>query len=300
MKIKLLIITATFCALAVSQTVNAQAAKAVTEIVEVGLRKILQTGAQQAGERAAAELAEVGGEQAVRAIVMQAAREGGEEVVEKLAANAGRYGVTLLKGAKNSPTAFVRAWEKLPENLRAGALAELRREPELIAGAMSKAGTAATDVLAAAGKNPGVSTQIMKNLGSESASVVKNLATDEAVLLAKHAPAVAKVATAAERQEFLAMVQKAPTKVLSWLERHPKVLLTSAAFVAFLATKDELLGTKDNPGFIERTVGKPVVMGAWIAAAILCIGFGGWMLIRLRGAHRVVEAKVRRAEQKNA
>lgn len=294
------IIIAVLIACCVAQNLHAQAAaagKALTEIAEAGLRKILQTGAQQAGERAAAELAEVGGETAVRAVVMQAAREGGEEAVEKLAANASRYGVTLLKGAKESPKSFLRAWEKVPENLRAGALAELRREPELFAGAISRAGNAGADVLLAAGKNPGVSSQIMKDLGVESASVVKNLATDEAVLLAKQAPAVAKVAGAAERREFLAMVEKAPAKVLGWVEKHPKVLLTSAALAAFIASKDEILGTKENPGFIERIAGKPVMMGAWITAAILCLGLGAWMLIKLRGAHHVTAAKIRRAEE---
>ena len=96
------------------------------------------------------------------------------------------------------------------------------------------------------------------------------------------------------------MVKAAPARVLSYLEKHPKVLLTSAAFGAFLASKNQLIGTAESPGFIERTVGRPVVMAAWIAAAILCIGFGGWILIRLRGAHRVATAKVRRAEEKRA
>lgn len=290
------------CCGIVSSSLHAQAAaagRAISEVVENGVRQILQAGAEQAGKRAAQELAEVGGEQIVRETVAQAAREGGEALVEKLATNSSRYGLTFLKGASESPGAFARAWEAVPENLRAGALAELRREPKLMANLVAKAGNEGADVLVAAGRHPGVSSQIMKDLGGGSASALKNLTTDEAVALAKRTPALAEVATGAQRGELSAMLAKSPKRVLEWLEKHPKTLLTSAALTAFIASKDEIIGNAEHPGFIERTVGGPVVVGAWIASALLCVGLGLWLLIRLRGSHRIAEAKVRRAVERH-
>jgi hypothetical protein len=61
-------------------------------------------------------------------------------------------------------------------------------------------------------------------------------------------------------------------------------------FDAFLANKDQLIGTAESPGFIERTVGKPMVVRARIAPATACSALGLWLFINARNLSHVCRA----------
>ncbi len=291
------------------QAQTTAAGRALTEVVET----MLQQSAKQAGKQAAEQLAEIGGKQAVREVAEKAASEGGAALVEKLAANTSRYGLVVLQGAKESPAAFMRALEGVPESLRGAALAELRREPAVLTGLVREAGA---DALIVAGKNPGTGAQIMRELGGSSAGAVKELTQDQAIQLARHSGAIAKVADAGQRSQFLQLLAKAPQRVLGLLEKNPKVLYTSAALAAFLASKDQFLGTDEvelgpdgqvikkvtKSGFIERmfdkgtqTFGKPIMTVAWVGSALISLALAGWLFIKLRASHKITAVKMDRA-----
>lgn len=53
----------------------------------------------------------------------------------------------------------------------------------------------------------------------------------------------------------MGLISSAPEKILNLLETHPNILKTGAALVAFLAAKDQILGTKE---VIIGPDGKPV------------------------------------------
>lgn len=292
--------------------IHAQAAaagRALTEVVET----MLQQSVKQAGKEAAEQLAEIGGKQAVREIAEKAASEGGEALVGKLATNTSRYGFVVLQGAKESPAVFMRALEGVPESLRGAALAELRREPQLISSLVREGGA---DALIVAGKNPGTGAQIMRELGGSSAGAVKELTQDQAIQLARHSTGIAKVADAGQRSQFLQMLAQAPARVLGLLEKNPKVLYTSAGLAAFLASKDQILGTDETEtgpdgkvvkrvnktGFIERMFdkgvdkfGKPMMTVAWTGSALVCLALAGWLIIKLRVSHKITSLKVDKA-----
>lgn len=288
---------------------TAAAGRALAEAVET----LLQQSAKQAGKEAAEQLAEIGGKQAVREVAEKAASEGGEALVEKLATNTSRYGLVVLQGAKESPAAFMRALEGVPESLRGAALAELRREPAVLSGLVREAGA---DALIVAGKNPGTGAQIMRELGGGSAGAIKELTQDQAIQLARHSSAIAKVADAGQRTQFLQLLTKAPQRVLGLLEKNPKVLYTSAGLAAFLASKDQFLGTDEvefgpdgkavkrvtKSGFIERMFdkgtekfGKPIMTMAWVVSALVCLALASWLFIKLRASHKITALKMDRA-----
>lgn len=100
-----------------------------------------------------------------------------------------------------------------------------------------------------------------------------------------------------------------PGKVLNFLERHPKVMLTSAGVASFVAIRKELLGGAevivDKDG-VAHVVAKPGALErAWrhttdrfhapLAGIILMVGLVllSWAAIQLWGAFRIQKAKVR-------
>jgi hypothetical protein len=206
------------------------------------------------GKTASEEMVRLGGEKAVQEVLEKAANEGGEVLVEKTARYGIEYGPVFLQGAKESPLRFVSAFEKLPLNLRTGAIQEIRRETELMTRLVGEYGESALEI---ASRHPGVGPGVLSKIGGESSEFLATHPTDQVIRVARLADDIAK-ATPAQRSELMHLISKAPEKTLNLLETNPKVLMTSAGLVAFLAAKDQILGTEE---VVIGPDGKPVTIG---------------------------------------
>ena len=244
-----LLVALSFFSLIVPQISYGQAAvagKVVRELVEqIGIR---------GGKSASEELVRLGGEKTVQEVLEKAAKEGGEALVEKTARYSVEYGPIVLRGAKESPLKFISAFEKLPPNLRTGAIQEMRRETELMARLAGDYGETALEIGA---RHPGVGPTVLSKIGRESSEFLVTHPTDQVIRVSRFADDIAR-ATPAQRSDLMALISRAPEKILNHLETHPNVLKTSATLGAFLVAKDQLLGTKE---VIIGPDGKPVTFG---------------------------------------
>jgi hypothetical protein len=138
----------------------------------------------------------------------------------------------------------------------------------------------------------------------------RNLTTDQAVVVARHADEIAKL-PAAQRTGVMQALAKSPARIASYLERHPKILLTTAGVMTVVALKDEIVGTTQlaldaagnpiavvKPGFIERLVGEPVRNATNLLGVVAASILAGWGAIQLWGAWRVRAMRVRVAQSK--
>jgi hypothetical protein len=230
----------------------AVAGKVVRELVEqIGIR---------GGKSASEELVRLGGEKTVQEVLEKAAKEGGEVLVEKTARYSVEYGPIVLRGAKESPLKFISAFEKLPPNLRTGAIQEMRRETELMARLAGDYGETALEIGA---RHPGVGPTVLSKIGRESSEFLVTHPTDQVIRVSRFADDIAR-ATPAQRSDLMALISRAPEKILNLLETHPNILKTSAALGAFLVAKDQLLGTKEviiGPDGKLVTIGKVGALG---------------------------------------
>ncbi len=218
----------------------AQVGSVATEITEVVLKKMAQNSAK--------ELAEIGGDAAVRTVINKAAAEGGETAARQVAGLCERFGPSAVQAVKSSPARLAQSLGRMPDDLVEAAVRAASREPELIGKLVTKLGD---DALLVAAKHPGVGTEIAEKLGKEGLDLARQLPTKDAVRLARAADEIATVVPG-ERAAVFAKLQRNGGKALDYLERHPRILATGAGVAVFLAVKDDLLGTKDAPGFVER------------------------------------------------
>ena len=287
-------------ALGFSLTVQGQlgwVTKAAREMVEAIVAK--------GGQQAARELAEMGGEVVAREALEKAAQEGGEKMAQRLVSCAIENGPALLKVAKSSPSKFLATFEELSPAMQKAAGQAMVREPELMAKLFANLGQ---DVITVAARHPGVGTQAMEVLGPEGAKTLTKLTTDDAIQLTKLAPKLSKIADS-ERRSLLEMIGEAPGKVMGFLEKHPKVLYTTAGVVSFIAVKEQLFGnvelvTDENGvvqsveqrGFFERAVSAAMdkfrlpLTGLFLIVGIILLGWGG---IKLWGTYKIEQAKIR-------
>ncbi len=263
---KLLLLLACF-----ATTAFAQVGTAVTEIAETVARKLAQSSAK--------ELAEVGGDAAVRAVITKAAAEGGETAARQVAALCERFGPSAVQAMKASPARLAQSLSAMPEDMVAAAVRAASREPELVAKLVGQFGD---DALLVAAKHPGVGTGIAGKLGADGIALAKQLPTNDAIRLARVADDIAAVAST-ERPAVMAKLQRAGGKALDYLERHPRILATTAGVAVFLAVKDDLLGTKDAPGLVERTVAvfRNPLSVFLVAIAALIFARVGFIVVRI-------------------
>lgn len=260
-----------------SPTVHAQGAVAARVAAEIA-EQLAQKGSTQA----ARELAQMGGEVAVREVLEQAEKEGGEALVKALADHAGKYGIVAIQAAKGSPRAVIAAVDKLPKDLAEKGLQAIAREPQVMQKLVSETGQ---EALEAAARHPGIGSKIAQTLGKEGAETAAKLSDDAAMALARHADDIAKL-PAAERTGLLAAMRTQTARALKFLEKHPKTLLTAAAVTAFIAGKDELLGTSGAPGFLERMFAQPVRTVGYVIAGLLALWGTTTILFSLRGSRQ--------------
>jgi hypothetical protein len=273
---------------------------------------LVEQVAKKGGREAAEEIARIGGERAAEELLERAAKEGGQELAEKLAREATEHGVVILRGAKESPARFVKAFEELAPNMRAGALQAVSREPELMSGLVSQFGREALEIGA---KHPGVGSSLMKTFGREGVEVVQKLSRDEAIQMARLSKEIAAV-PAVQRSQLFELLAKAPGKVTDLLEKNPKVLMTAAGLTAFLASKDQILGPKPvivdpdgtihpAPGLVEKVLEKfkqplSAVIGVMGVAIAGLAGIKLWATYRISRIKVTSAARQFRAEGRNA
>ncbi len=277
-------------------------------VIRSGVEAVVKAISKQG----ARELATFGGERAVREVLEQAEKEGGEALLKKVIQYGEKYGVAALEGMKRSPGVFVRCLDELPEEVALKALQAVKREPDLMARLVSQYGT---DALRIAAKHPGVGEQITKTLGREGIEIAERATTKSAVQLSRIAEPIAKLPES-EKSQLLDALKNAPKELIDFLDKHPKVLYTTAGVVSFIAAKDQILGgykvsvDKDGnvrilrkPGFIERmwettaqSFNTPLACIIWLASLILF----AWGAVKIWAVIRVERAKVHIKEVKLA
>jgi hypothetical protein len=297
------IAVALLCALIASPAL-AQA-KVAKEVIEEAVELIFK----RAGKQELEQLAEAGGRQLVRETLEKSAEEGGEALVKQSTKYGLEHGPLALRAIGRSPKQIVAALDNLQPALRGPALRAIEREPQLLTRLISQHGAQA---LEAAAKHPGVGAQLGEKLGGEGLSAAKNLTTDQAIVVARHADEIAAL-PAAERSAFYGKLNKAPGAVVDFLEKHPKTLLTAAGVTAFIAAKDDILGPPSgDPANPAAKRGGGLVYNVWqdtlgvvrkplgMVTTVLVALVAGWAAIQLWGAwkrkhvaNQLAEAKMR-------
>jgi hypothetical protein len=215
-------------------------ATVASELTEALVRKFASQSAK--------EFAEAGGETALRNVIAKAASEGGEVAARQAAGLCERFGPSVIRAIEGSPARIAQGLGKLPDDLIEAGIRAAAREPQAVGKLIAQFGD---DALLVAAKHPGVGTTIVEKLGVDGIALSKGMATPEAIRLARVADDIAAVAPA-QRAAVISKIQRAGGRALDYLERHPKLLLTTAGVSVFLAAKDDILGTAQAPGFVER------------------------------------------------
>lgn len=292
------------CMAAMLLLLLAQAVQA--NIVTKGAREIAEAIMKKGGREATQELAEFGGKQAIQEVLEKASREGGDELVEKLIRYGKKYGVSAVKTVDNAPSLYIKALDKLPENLVERALWAAQREPATMTRLLSQHGF---DALQVAARHRGVGADIVTKLGDDGIRLARNLSEDQAVVLARYADEIAALPLS-QKKPVTDAILSVPARAIGYMEKHPKVFLTASGIATLVALKDEVLGTGEeiiiNPdgsktirkhGFIERLMDRfqtPLAAVLVVVAVIV----GGWGAIKLWGVYRRERVRVQRAENR--
>lgn len=277
-----------------------QASEAVAEsLINVMLR--------EGGQAAASELTEFGGKAAIHALLQRAARESGDSLADRVVQYGSCYGPPALKAIEPSPSRMIRALDRLPSDLIQQAISAAARDPKLLSSLISAYGDEVLEVVA---RQPGVGAGLVEKLGLDGIRIGNRLTTDQAVVLARHADDIAALPSS-ERSHLVDAMIKAPAQVLDYLETHPKVLLTAGGVSAIIATNENLPGgavpssshEASRAGLIERVIFRledkfsgPVTA----VVLILVLGFGAYVLIRLRNVWKLGAMRIERERSRAA
>jgi hypothetical protein len=269
-------------------------------VITKGVEEITEVITVQGSKKAARELAEYGGKEAVQATLEKAAREGGDELVEKVVAYGRRYGIAAVRVINHAPTSYVNALDGVPEDLVERAIWAVQREPEVMAKLVRDYGS---DALLLATKHRGIGGELVSKLGDEGIRLGKALSERQAIVAARYADTIAALPQP-QQSRVIGAIVAAPARTLGFLEKHPKVLLTTAGVGTFIALKDDMLGQDEEVqiapdgtrmvrkrGFIERTLDQfrqPIVLILSIAAGILAL----WGLTKIWGVYRLEKLKI--------
>jgi hypothetical protein len=288
-----------------SQRVNGQAPVA-REIIEQLTERLFK----QAGEQELRELTAMGGETAVRQLLEQSSREGGEQLLKKVTQYGMEDGPIALRVIRRAPGKMVEALEGMPPELRVAGMRAVERNPDVMMPLVLKYGSSAMEMAA---RHPGVGEILVHELGSDGINLGRKLTTQQAILAARHADQIAMLPPA-ERTAVVAKIEETPG-ILQFLERHPRILLTTAGVTTVLALKDDIVGDlgmptigrdgqvniPSRPGLIDRLfaslaqfLARPVL----VLAVALAIGIMGWFVVHLWGKWRMQQ--LRWAQQRGA
>jgi hypothetical protein len=281
------------------------AALAQGRIVIEGGEALVKQMTKRGGASAAREVAEMGGNAAVRETLERATREGGEQLATRVSRYGVAHGPVALRAVRPAPARMVAALDEMPQELVRPALHAAAREPDTIARLVTSHGTSALETAA---RHPGVGSKLVTTLGDDGIRAGRSLTTEQAIVVARHADEIVAL-PASQRAGVMAALSKSPARVVGYLERHPKVLLTAAGVATVVAMKDEIIGTTQlaldaagnpiavaKPGFVERLIGQPVRQATNLAGMVLAGILAGWGAIHLWGAWRLRLARVRVAQ----
>jgi hypothetical protein len=253
--------------------------RAAEELGEVLLRR--------GGTEAATELARLGGQKAVQEMLEQAMKEGGEVLMKQSAQLAEKHGMIAVKALHGAPGTVVRALDGIPSEMAENGLRAIAREPVAMQSMVKEFGSTALETAA---KHPGLAAPVSR-LGSEGFDIARQVTTQEATILARHADDIAKL-PAAERTAVMDLIKKSPGKVLAWMEKHPKLLVTGAVAGTVVLARKELFGEGDTPGFFERAGGalyETFKAPVNIAVAGLCGIIVLWAALKMRRVLRAAK-----------
>jgi len=247
--------------------------RAAEELGEVLLRR--------GGTEAAGELAKFGGKKAVEEVMEQAMKEGGEALMKQTAQLAQKHGVIALSALRGAPAAVVKAVDGIPAELAENGLRAIAHQPPVMQSMVKEFGSAALETAA---KHPGIAPGIARSMGSEGLEIARRVSTEEARLLARYGDDIAKLPVA-ERSAVMDLIKRSPGKVLTWMEKHPKLLVAGSVTTAVVLAKKELFGEGDTQGFFERMGGslyETFKAPVNIAVAALCGIVVLWAALKMR------------------
>jgi len=269
-------------------------------VITKGVREIIEVISKQGSKKAVQELAEFGGKEAIEATLEKAAREGGEELVAKVVTYGRRYGVSAVRAINNAPAHYIKALDGLPADLVERAVWAVQREPEVMTKLVRDYGS---DALLIATKHRGIGGELVSKLGAEGIRLGKALPESQAVLVARHADALAALPQS-QQSRVIGTILAAPARTLGFLEKHPKVLFTTAGAGTFIALQDDILGKDEEVqiapdgtrmvrrrGVVERVLEqfrKPIVLILSIVAGILAL----WGLTKIWGVYHLEKLRI--------
>ena len=277
---------------------------ASANIVTKGAREIVEELMKKGTKEASKELTEFGGKLAIQNILERASREGGDKLVKEIIRYGKKYGLSSIRTIDSSPAIYIKALNKLPEKMIERALWAAQREPDKMKSLITKYGD---DVLFVAAQHRGVGMDIIIKLGNDGVRLSKDLTEKQAVVLARHADEITDLPQQL-RSQLIEAMHTAPARVIDYIEKHPKVILSAAGIATLVALKDEVLGKDDevvvNPdgsksihrrGFLERLF-KLFYTPISAILAVIALVVGGWGVVKIWGVQRRERLKVARDE----
>lgn len=274
------------------------ASQAAEEVFEFFVKK----GTREASE----ELAQAGGKAGIKALLESAEREGGEALIKRAAAMVREHGASAIKALQRNPSLYLQALETLPKTTVKPALWAIEREPEVMGKLVTRFGS---DALELSVKHPGVWTSIGTKLGDDAITLGRKLNPEELMILARHADDMAALPKD-QCKKVLEAILNNTKAVLTYLEKHPRILYTAAGVATVIALREDLIGSAEEvsidkngnkriykPGLVERgakTFKEEIAYIFYVIAGLL----GLWGLVYVHNAYALkkVKRQVKRLE----
>ena len=214
-------------------------------------KNIVKELTEYVAKKGTKELAEYGGEMGIKKSLQAIAEAGGETCAKRAVMYSKIYGVDALKAIEISPQRIIQLLDDIPTDSKAHIIAFIRKTPkDEMLGRINKEGIRFLKLEA---KHPAWGRRISE-LGPEVTEFALALPKKEIRLLARNSEplkAVKKI-DPAQYSKAIDTLKSAPAKTLDILEKSPNLLFTGGALAAFISSKNELFGSSESPGFIER------------------------------------------------
>jgi len=205
------------------------------------IRKVAQELAEYIGKKfgreGVQELATLGGKEAVEELLERSTKEGGDALVSKVVSLTQRQGPIAIRVLRLSPKAFADALDGMPDDVARSALRATERDPLQMTKIVQNFGQRGllTEV-----KHPGVGASLVSKLGDDGLAISERVTTDQAITLTRYADDIARL-PAGDKATAVAALQKAPARIVEFLERNPKFMITAATVGTLVAVSDKAL-----------------------------------------------------------
>lgn len=285
------------------------------EAIAVAVGRYLGT---KTASETAKEIAKIGGKEVVEGLARRTVAEGGDQALKRVVTNTTKYGPDYVRvlGRASSPVSLVGTLDELPADSvqRAIGLLGKKGSGEALQSIVEKAGVRALEADLA---HPGIGASLVETLGDDGYRLATTLGGDDAITLARCAPAIGKLPQA-EKASVLKLLHDDAAGMVSFMgrfiEKNPgKVLFTPAATIVILANSERLLGGDDivldaegnpvvvsKPGLLERGANGFLdrLMPFLITAmALVSVGAMVWLGVRLFYVWQHERLRLERAKQ---